>query len=107
MIAPGWVSAGCGLVSGVAWGAGDFFGGLATRRTGVYAVVIGSQLFGVAALIAVAVMLGDGAPTLANLAWAAVAGVSGAVGLLALYRALAIGRMGLAAPVSGGLMLTV
>jgi drug/metabolite transporter (DMT)-like permease len=107
MIAAGWMSGAFGLSSAAAWGAGDFFGGLATKRTGVYAVVIGSQLFGVAALIAVALVLGDGVPTTANLIWAAAAGLSGAVGLLALYRALAIGRMGLAAPVSGVLSAAI
>ncbi len=107
MIAAGWVSGAYGLSSAAAWGAGDFFGGLATKRSGVYAVVIGSQLFGVVALIAAALILGDGTPTFVNLAWAAAAGLSGAVGLLALYRALAIGRMGLAAPVSGVLSAAI
>ena len=46
-------------------------------------------------------------PPLANLAWCGVAGFAGAVGLLALYRALAVGRMGLAAPVSGVLSAAV
>jgi uncharacterized membrane protein len=101
VITAGWISAVCGLSSATAWGAGDFFGGLAAKRTGVYAVVIGSQLFGVAALVAVALALGDGAVTSTNLGWGAVAGLSGAVGLLALYRALAVGRMGLGAPLSG------
>jgi drug/metabolite transporter (DMT)-like permease len=36
-----------------------------------------------------------------------VAGLAGAVGLLALYRALAVGRMGVAAPVSGVLSAAV
>src|SRR5258708_928031 len=107
VIAAGWLSAIWGLASATAWGAGDFFGGLATKRTGVYTVVIGSQLFGVAALVAVALALGDGAVTTTNLGWGAVAGLSGAVGLLALYRALAVGRMGLGAPVSGVLSAAI
>jgi drug/metabolite transporter (DMT)-like permease len=102
-----WTSAACGVSSAAAWGAGDFFGGLAAKRTGVYAVVIGSQLFGVCALIAAALVLGDGRPSAPNLAWGAVAGLSGVVGLLALYRALATGRMGLAAPVSGVLSAAI
>ena len=42
-----------------------------------------------------------------NLAWCAAAGILGAVGLLALYRALADGRMGVAAPISGMLSAAV
>lgn len=39
-------------------------------------------------------------PALHVLAWAGAAGVAGAVGLMALYQALAVGVMGIAAPVS-------
>jgi drug/metabolite transporter (DMT)-like permease len=46
-------------------------------------------------------------PPLVTLAWCALAGVFGAVGLVALYRALAAGSMGLAAPVSGVLSAAV
>ena len=107
MIAAGWLSAAYGLLSATSWGAGDFLGGLASKRTGVYAVVIGSQLFGVIALVAAALVLGDDTPSATHLAWAALAGVCGAIGLLALYRALAVGRMGLAAPVSGVLSAAI
>ncbi len=101
MIGANWLSAACGVSSAASWGAGDFLGGLATRRVDVYAVVIGSQIFGAVALMVMALAAGEVQPAIGHLAWAALAGLFGGVGLLALYRALASGRMGLGAPVSG------
>lgn len=90
-----------GLASAVAWGAGDFCGGLATKRTSVYQVVIGSQVVGVIALLILALATGEVIPTWKTLGWGAAAGLSACGGLMALYTALARERMGLAAPVSG------
>jgi drug/metabolite transporter (DMT)-like permease len=90
-----------GLASAVSWGAGDFSGGLATRRASALSVVVASQGLGLVLLIALAVAVGETVPGAGRLAWAALAGASGAFGLSALYRALAAGRMGIAAPVSG------
>jgi len=94
-------SGGFGLVSAASWGAGDFCGGLATKRVSGHAVVIGSQLVGAASVLLLAIATGETAPAARNLAICGAAGLAGAAGLLALYRALAIGRMGVAAPVSG------
>jgi drug/metabolite transporter (DMT)-like permease len=90
-----------GLASAIAWGAGDFCGGLATKRTSVNRVVIGSQTVGMTALILLALVMGEPVPASRSLLWGAAAGLAGATGLLALYSALAKDRMGLAAPVSG------
>jgi drug/metabolite transporter (DMT)-like permease len=95
------VSVGLGLASAVSWGAGDFSGGLASRRAGALSVVVASQGIGVVLLAALAAATGEAVPSAGRLAWAALAGASGAVGLLALYSALASGRMGIAAPVAG------
>jgi drug/metabolite transporter (DMT)-like permease len=100
-------SAALGAVCAALWGAGDFCGGLAAKRTGVYAVVVGSQLCGVAALVVLAIASHETIPPPVNLAGCGAAGVCGAVGLLALYRALAVGRMGMAAPISGVLSAAV
>ena len=89
-----------GLSSAACWGAGDFSGGLATRRSNVYGVVVVSQVVGVALLIGAALAFAEKIPSLDRLLWGGLAGACGAVGLVALYRALAQGRMGVAAPVS-------
>jgi drug/metabolite transporter (DMT)-like permease len=90
-----------GLISAACWGAGDFSGGLATKRANVYSVVIASQLIGVMLLIGLAIAFSESLPTTLQIIWGGAAGVAGAIGLIALYRALALGRMGVAAPVSG------
>lgn len=59
-----------------------------------------SQLAGLLALVGLAVARSEPLPSAADLAWGASAGLSGSLGLAALYRALAIGRMGIAAPVT-------
>jgi drug/metabolite transporter (DMT)-like permease len=90
-----------GVAAAATWGAGDFCGGLAAKRTGIYAVVIGAHFAGAVAFLLLAVTLHESIPPATRLAWSAAAGVAGVLGLLALYRALAIGRMGIAAPISG------
>lgn len=89
-----------GLLAALAWGGGDFSGGLAARRASTYAVVWVSQGVGVTALALLAWLTGEVWPGWASTGWGALAGLVGVVGLLALYRALAEGQMGLAAPVS-------
>ena len=90
-----------GLASAASWGAGDFSGGLASRRAPALGVVAASQGVGIVLLVALAVLTGEVVPGSGQLGWAALAGANGAFGLLALYSALASGRMGVAASVSG------
>jgi drug/metabolite transporter (DMT)-like permease len=89
-----------GLLSAATWGAGDFCGGLVSKRTGVFGVIIGSQFVGMLLLIGLALIFDRTPPLPGDLLWGAAAGAGGAVGLLALYRGLAAGRMGLVAPLS-------
>lgn len=96
---------GFGLAAAWSWGAGDFCGGLAARRAHVYSVVILSQTVGLALLILLALLLAEPYPVLGDVLWAAVAGLAGTVGLVALYRGLATGPMGVVAPMAA--MVTV
>jgi len=89
-----------GLASAACWGAGDFCGGLASKRTHVYSVIITSQIVGVGLLIGLAFAFGEAVPAPDQLALGGAAGFAGTIGLLALYRALATGRMGVAAPIA-------
>ena len=51
-------------------------------------------------LIGLALLWGERLPPVADLLWGVAAGLAGVIGLVALYRGLAIGRMGIVAPVS-------
>jgi len=85
------------LASALLYGAGDFCGGFASRRVSALAVVAVSQAAGLLLLALVLPFLA-GTPTRADLAWGAVAGCGGGLGVGLLYRALAIGAMGVVAP---------
>jgi drug/metabolite transporter (DMT)-like permease len=90
-----------GLAAALAWGAGDFGGGLASRRTAVYGVVLLSQLVGMALTFMLAVIREEPFPAGTDLLLCVVAGVLGGTGITALYRGLAVGRMGIVAPITG------
>jgi len=81
------------------WGTGDFLGGLTTRRLHVLIVLFWSQLVGLCG-VAVWIVASGAARPGAVLLWAAGAGVAGAIGLGCLYRGMAIGVMGIVAPIS-------
>jgi drug/metabolite transporter (DMT)-like permease len=89
-----------GLASAASWGAGDFLGGLASRRAKLYGVVITSQLVGLVVVFGAAVLFNQPFPPAEHLLGGALAGLFGVCGVLALYQALATGKMGVAAPVS-------
>jgi drug/metabolite transporter (DMT)-like permease len=89
-----------GLASGLSWGIGDFFGGLASRRASAIAVVAFSQAVGLVLALVVLAAARPSPPSAAGYGLGIAAGVSGVIGLAAFYRALAIGTMGLVAPIS-------
>jgi drug/metabolite transporter (DMT)-like permease len=90
----------CGLGSAAAWGAGDFSGGLASRRSDVYMVVASAEAVGIIPLMVFALLWGGALPSLEHILWGSAGGVVGVVGLLALYRALSVAHMGVVAPVT-------
>jgi drug/metabolite transporter (DMT)-like permease len=89
------------LAASLSWGAGDFLGGLASRRAGVATVLVLSLAAGTAAVAIVVLVSGGAAPGAAAVAAAAGAGAAGALGLAGLYRGMAVGAMGVVAPISG------
>lgn len=86
---------GCAVV----YGAADFLGGLASRKTSVLAVVAFSQIIGLVALLALLPWLG-GPVEAADLWWGATSGLAGATGLVVFFRTLASGVMSVIAPVT-------
>src|SRR5436853_1455258 len=90
-----------GLLASASWGAGDFSGGLATRKQSAISVLLLAHFVGLFMFLGLAVLAHETLPPTTDLIWGALAGLSGAVGLGALYTALASGRMGVAAPIVG------
>jgi drug/metabolite transporter (DMT)-like permease len=86
------------FLSSIAFGAGDFAGGFASRRSPVAAVLVWSQLIGLACALAAAPLLAQAPPRPTDLAWGAAAGLAGAWGLTLLYRALATTVAAVASP---------
>jgi drug/metabolite transporter (DMT)-like permease len=96
-----------GLAAALAWGAGDFSGGFATKKADVFAVVLITQAAGVVLLPVLAFVFSEDVPALGGLAWGCMAGIFGSSGLIIYYRSLAKEKMGVVAPVSSVVMVTV
>lgn len=96
-----------GLLAALSWGTGDFGGGLLSRRAPLFGVVGVTQVVGMVAALAIAVARGEPVPQGADVAWSVAGGVAGMVGVTALYRGLAVGRMGVVAPTTGVLAAVV
>lgn len=88
------------LAAAATWGAADFGGGFATRRASVYSVVIIIQAVGLVLLPLLAFYFSEDFPSMNGMFWGFIAGVAGSAGLLALYHALSLGKMGVIAPIS-------
>ena len=86
------------ILSAVLYGAGDFVGGLTSRRAPTLAVVFVSQVAGAIALVAALPFLPPAEASRPDLLWGALAGVAGGTGVALLYRGLAIGTMSVVAP---------
>jgi drug/metabolite transporter (DMT)-like permease len=83
----------------LAYGVADFAGGLAARRAPLLVVTLVAQAAGLLTLLPAAWLL-PGRPTVAALGFGALAGIAGTSGLLLYLRALAVGPMGVIAPLS-------
>jgi uncharacterized membrane protein len=94
------------LSAAVAYGVGDFLGGVAARRVPPTAVVLWSHVVGLATLAALAPFVG-GEPTGRALTIGAAAGLLGGTGVALLYRGLAVGAMSVVAPIAALLSAAV
>ena len=88
------------LTSSLLWGTADFLGGTLSRRVAPVAVVGASQAIAWAGLLPVVLLLGAADDPTGYLWWGIAAGVTGLIALIAFYAALAVGTMGVVAPVA-------
>ncbi|WP_234044840.1 DMT family transporter [Streptomyces adelaidensis] len=80
------------------WGLADFGGGLLTRRLPALTVLVVSQSVAAVALGALVLATGAWSETGPQLWFAVAAGLVGPVAMLAFYKALALGPMGVVSP---------
>ncbi|HEX6654619.1 MAG TPA: EamA family transporter [Candidatus Limnocylindria bacterium] len=90
-----------GIAAALAFGGGDFSGGLASRRVAGLTVAAVAQLTGFVLLLGLVAIARTPLPDSGSLLLAAAAGAFGGIGLLALYRGLAMGSMGIVTALSG------
>lgn len=95
-----------GLAAAAAYGSADFFGGLAARRAPIFRVVVPFQIAGLAAL-AIAMPFLHGMFSLGAVMYGVLGGISGGAGIALLYRALAVGKMGVVSPITAVLAAAV
>jgi drug/metabolite transporter (DMT)-like permease len=88
-----------GLLVALSYGAGDFAGGVVSKRMPPAIVVAASQGFGLVAL-SLALLWPGQEPVTADLWRGVAAGVAGLLGLVLLYRGLSVGAMSVVAPVT-------
>lgn len=88
------------LAAVLSWGTSDFLGGYAARRANAFLLTTIGHAAGASLMVALALLNHSAFPTVASARWGVAAGLCGGAALASLYRALALGRMGLAAPVT-------
>ena len=93
-----------GLAVALTYGCGDFFGGMAAKRTATTTVVVGSFALSAVALAVItaawAVVGGLPSPAPHDIVLGVATGCMGPVALGFLYRGLATGRMSVVAPIT-------
>jgi drug/metabolite transporter (DMT)-like permease len=105
--APQLSTAAYGMAATMAWGTSDFLGGYATRRANAF---LFTAIFNAGGLVLVCTLaMATHAALLSQRSaiWVLAGGVCGSAGVAIFFRALAMGRMGLVAPVAAVLSAVI
>lgn len=94
------LAAALAICSSVSWGVSDFLGGLKSRTLTVLTVLLVSQGMGLVLIALVVAARGVPPPATQFLLYGALSAAAGTVGLASFYRGLAVGAMGVVAPIS-------
>lgn len=95
------------LCSALSYGTSDFIAGLASRRYAAEPITFSAQMLGVLTAAAAIIIFPGHGPTGAALAWGALSGVGSALGVLSLYRGLAVAPMTIVATLSAVLTAVI
>ncbi len=90
----------CTITAVFLWGTSDFAGGYGSRRANAFVLTAFSHICAFALMLAVALAQHGEFPSRASILWAVAAGALGGFSLSLFYRALAMGQMGITAPIS-------
>jgi drug/metabolite transporter (DMT)-like permease len=82
------------------WGTSDFAGGYGSRRANAFVLTAFSHICAFALMFSVALVQHGEFPGRASILWAIAAGALGGFSLSLFYRALAMGQMGITAPIA-------
>ena len=96
-----------GLTSALSWGAGDFVGGCAARRTSAYYVVLGTQIMGIIIFPILAFVFSESLPPLIDLMWGCLGGFFGATGLIVFYFGMARGKISIVATLAAVISIII
>ena len=88
------------LLSSVVWGTADFVGGLVSRRRPAFAVVAWAHVCALVAVLVWCAVAGAFDDPRGYLPWGMAAGLLGLGSLACFYEALAVGTMGVVAPIA-------
>jgi uncharacterized membrane protein len=94
------VPAGYALAAVLAWGTSDFLGGYASRRANAFLLTTIVNCGGLLMMLTLAMITHPPFLSARSAAWVLAGGISGGASLATFYRALAMGKMGLTAPVA-------
>jgi len=95
------ISAASGILAAVCWGSSDFVSGTLARRASTYTIVSGTNMLSAPIMASIGLLLGEPLPALANMGWAALAGVAAGFGSIAMYRGMNRHSAGTTASMSG------
>lgn len=101
------VSAGFSLAAVVCWGTSDFTGGYASKRSDAFLVTLLAHTSGFVLMLVLSLATHAPLPSRTSELWALAAGALGGTALAMFYRALAMGNMGLTAPVAAVLAAAI
>lgn len=90
----------CAVAAVFLWGTSDFAGGYGSRRANAFVLTAFSHICAFALMLSVAIAQGGELPARASILWAIGAGGLGGFALSFFYRALAMGQMGITAPIA-------
>jgi drug/metabolite transporter (DMT)-like permease len=88
------------LAAAVSFSASDYTAGLATRRASVVRVTLVTELTHTALILCLIPLVSRQTPSLASLAWGALAGISGLAGAMALYLGFRYAAFSIASSIS-------